>query len=201
MSITARFLDRGLLQGGVSIGKHTSDACFAADQPNLLASTHLSFGQSDRFEQQNENFCRVSPPWSAGTQVKFAGTYPIPRDLFDVSFTFQHLPGAPQNATRTFTNADITPSLGRDLAAGTGGSARLRIIPINELYESRVNQLDLRFTKALALGGLRVRAMFDIYNILNDRAVIGSAGVHPVWLRPLLLLGPRVFKFAAQVDF
>ena len=201
IGITARFLDRGLLQGGVSIGKHTSDACFAKDQPNLLASTWLNFGQSATFEAQNENFCRVDPPWSAGTQVKLAGTYPIPGDLFDVSFTFQHLPGAPQNATRTFRNADIAPSLGRDMAAGAGGSARLRIVPVNELFEDRVNQLDLRFTKVLALGEFRVKGMFDIYNLFNDRAVIGSAGVHPVWLRPLLLLGPRVFKFAAQVDF
>ena len=76
------------------------------------------------------------------------------------------------------------------------------ILPPNTSFEDRLQQLDVRLAKIFRFGGMRVQGMFDIYNLLNSNAVVGinpAWGVN--WLRPTEVLGPRLFKFQAQLDF
>ena len=43
---------------------------------------------------------------------------------------------------------------------------------------------------------------FDIYNLTNSGAVIGSiAGYGAAWLRPTEILTARLLKFGVQVDW
>ena len=62
VTMAARFGRGGELQGGLSLGRTTTDNCFAVDSP----------------EQMREGFCNLTPPWSAGTQIKFMAVYPLP---------------------------------------------------------------------------------------------------------------------------
>lgn len=69
------------------------------------------------------------------------------------------------------------------------------------MYEERLSQLDLRFTKIFQFGRTRIQGMFDIYNILNGNTVLTiNNAFGPSWLRPSSVQGARIFKLAAQLD-
>ena len=136
--------------------------------------------------------------------------YPLPWD-FQVSATYQNIPGLPIVASRTFTNAEIRPSLGRDLgqcrgAATCTGTVVIDMVPQGTAFEKRLQQVDLRFTRSFQMGRIRVRGNGDLYNLLNAGDVVnmntryaGNTGGQ--WLQPVQILGGRMFKFSAQLDF
>src|SRR5690606_3851236 len=105
-------------------------------------------------------FCDYSMPWRGQTQIKFQGTHPLPVG-FHVSATYLGAPGVPQAATRAYTSAEIAPSLGRPL---TNTSVQVvRILEPNTQFEDRYNQIDLRFSRPLQLGNVRINPRFDVY--------------------------------------
>ena len=65
--------------------------------------------------------------------------------------------------------------------------------------------LDLRIGKTFRFGGLRTTANVDLYNVFNSNDVTaenhqyGSNGSS--WLVPIAIVGGRLFKLSAQVDF
>ena len=67
-----------------------------------------------------------------------------------------------------------------------------------------MTQLDLRFTKVLEFGGGRIRANFDIFNVLNanDATRINDAytygGTYP---HVVAIMNGRLFKFGATFDW
>jgi hypothetical protein len=69
------------------------------------------------------------------------------------------------------------------------------------LYGDRLNQLDLRFSKALQLGGLRTMVNFDLYNALNGNTVLSHNNNYASWLTPQSILDARLAKFSVQLDF
>ena len=72
----------------------------------------------------------------------------------------------------------------------------------NTEYEDRLNQVDFRLTKMIALGKARLRAMVDMYNVFNANTVLAATPAYgSTWLRPTAILTGRLFKFGAQVDF
>jgi hypothetical protein len=140
-------------------------------------------------------------PFSATAQVKVFGTYPLPWN-FLVSGTFQSLPGVPDSANQVTTNAQIAPSLGRNLAAGSAGTVTIPIIAPNSLFENRSNQLDVRFSRVVHLKAVALRLDADIYNALNASPILGVIGTYgTAWLRPTQILDGRLFKFGAQMTF
>src|SRR5207302_9990912 len=92
-------------------------------------------------------FCKVTPPWSANSEVRLAAVYPLPWDI-QIAGTYQNLPGFPMLATYAATNAEIRPSLGRDLAQG-GGTVLIDLVPPQTMFDKRVNQIDLRLNKSV----------------------------------------------------
>ena len=75
--------------------------------------------------------------------------------------------------------------------------------PFSE-FEKRLTQLDVRLTKALRLGSLQVKGMFDVYNVLNANAVLTQVTTYSstnTYLRPTSVLAARLVKFGAQLDF
>ena len=76
-----------------------------------------------------------------------------------------------------------------------------------------MNQVDLRGTRRFSIGRARIQGIVELYNVLNARpaqSVTSTWGVASgpttfapgtTYLRPSLLLGGRLFKFGAQVDF
>ncbi len=67
---------------------------------------------------------------------------------------------------------------------------------------SGFEQVDLRVTKIIGLGGTaRLRAMFDLYNLLNANSVtLEQYAVGPAYLSPQAILPGRLGKFAFQFD-
>jgi hypothetical protein len=199
-----RFGRGGQLQGGVSVSRTLSDTCFGTEHPEVTMQLSI---YSARLTQAVPGYCRVEPPLSAGTQVKFSGVYPLPYDI-QVAGTFQNLPGTPQSAQYVASNGEIAPSLGRNLAdcpaSGICTATRIvEVVPFQTIFEDRITQLDLRIAKNLRFGRARVQAMADVYNIFNAAAATGVSTRYagPFWLFPYQIMGGRLFKFGAQFDW
>ena len=120
------------------------------------------------------------------------------------SAAFQSVPGQEIVAWAGFTNADIAPSLGRNLAGGVFGRTVFDVIEPGSAYGERLNQLDLRLTNAWRLPGTqRQELMLDVYNALNSDAIIFT---NPLLgfgsrLRPQGILLSRFFKVGASFNF
>ena len=174
-NVTTRLRSGIQIGGGVDTGRTTTDRCFTVDSPQEMLN------------------CRVVTPFSAQTQVKLFGTYPLPAD-FVLSGTYQNTSGASYEATYNATNVEIAPSLGRDLSAcGTKKGAACTatvavplVRPLTEFLERR-SQLDLRLTKNLKFGSrARVQLNLDVYNTLNASTVLAVSSTYgSIWQRPV----------------
>ncbi len=188
-------LARGLqVQGGLSVGRTVLGNCSVVDSP-----------------EQRPGFCDETPPWSAGTQVKFLVVFPLPYDV-QTSVVYQNVPGIPITASFVATNANIRTTLGRDLTACTGSvgacsqTVTVQLLPNTALYEPRLNQVDLRFGRALNLGGTRkLRGSLDLLNLFNVNNVMRMndriSATNNAWQNALQVLTGRLIKVGAQFDF
>src|SRR5205807_4942448 len=134
---------------------------------------------------------------------KLLGSYPLPWWNLVASATFQSVPGPQVSASYVVPNAQIAPSLGRNLAAGANATATVQLIAPGTLYGDRANQVDGRISKPFKLNGnRRVQALFDFYNLLNVGPVLGLNGTYgPAWQTPTALMAGRFVKLGMQVDF
>jgi hypothetical protein len=80
------------------------------------------------------------------------------------------------------------------------------MVPEGTQFEKRLRQMDIRFSRSFRVGKVRLRGNGDLYNLFNASNVLnmttryaGPTGGQ--WLRPLQILGGRMFKVGAQVDF
>ena len=200
MSLNARFAGRALVSGGVSTGQTVTDNCYQNNLPNVTAQGYVTG------TPRTDEFCHIALPWSATTQVKLSGSYPLPLD-FQISAVYQNLAGAPISATYVATNAQVLPTLGRNLSSCRGqvpcnGTVTLNVIPPGALFEDRLHQFDLRLSKNIRIQKYRLRGNFDVYNVLNGSAVTGSIGRSgSSWLLPTVVQGARLFEFSGQIDF
>jgi hypothetical protein len=199
--VNAQFGGGKVLFGGVSTGRVVNDFCAAADVPT--------------------QFCKTTRPWKANTEVKFSVVYPLPWWGLQTSATILNVPGASQSSAATAagsqtwtpaslvaTNADIAPSLGRNLAAcptATGPCNATAIVTLVEpftTYEPRGNQMDVRLSKIFRPGRLRLQANFDVYNLFNSSDIVNlNLRYGPAFLRPNSIMAGRLFKFGGQIDF
>ena len=188
IGVNARIEDV-LLQGGLSTGRTSEDNCALIGQlPELLI---------DGGDYLPRDFCGTDTPFL--TQLKFLGSYTLPYEV-QIAATFQTIPGIERNAEVEFTSAQIAPSLGRPLA--TRRSVTIDVLEPGSEYGERLVQLDLRLTKILNFGGTRLRAMFDMYNLLNENAVLEENDSFDAnWLSPRAILPGRLLKFAFQFYF
>jgi hypothetical protein len=184
--IDARLRAGTFIGGGFSLGKTTTDQCdivTKVDNP----STHL---------------CHQETPFLAN--VKLQGSYALPWNA-QVSATFQSLPGAAISATYTATNAQIAPSLGRNLAAGPNATAPVELMDPGTTYNERMYQVDMRLAKRFSIGRTNLQGQFDLYNLLNGNFVLSQNNTYGTtgtsWLRPIGILTARLLKFGVQVDF
>jgi hypothetical protein len=180
------------VQGGLAVGRTVEDNCLVVDSP----------------EDARPDFCKVTPPWSGGTQVKFLVVYPLPWDI-QTSAIYQNAPGAAITANYVVGNAAIAPSLGRNLSAcpaATGAcnaNVTKAIIPPQTMFESRYQQVDLRFSRLFRLGpSERLRANFDVFNLFNASSVLASNTTYgAVWQNATRLQNGRILRVGAQYDF
>ena len=115
------------------------------------------------------------------------------------------MPGPSIVANRSFTNAEIAPSLGRPLSRGATGTVSIALLPPNSIYEPRFSQTDVRLTKVINLGKVRAQGQFDVYNLFNSNAVLGDSNTYTnasaIWPRVSSILSARLIKFGVQLDW
>ncbi len=186
-------LPRGVVAaGGVSLGRERLDSCYALNDLSVALGTAGT--------PRTQAYCDVRPPFQPN--VKLLAVYPLPWWGLQAAATFQSLPGPQVTASYTATNAQIAPSLGRNLSSGANGTVAVDLIPPGTLYGDRLNQLDIRGTKIFKVGRSRIMANVDLYNLLNGNAVITQNNTFgTAWQRPTLILQPRLLKFGVQLDF
>jgi hypothetical protein len=187
--INARFGDGGYVYGGLSTGQMVTDNCATSDVP--------------------AQFCKDTSPWKANTEAKLTVIYPLPWWGLQTSVAYQNLPGIPRAASYVAPNAQIAPSLGRNLAACPAPSgpcnatAIVQLVAPNTLFENRGNQVDLRFSKILRLGTTqRLQANFEVFNLTNAGDVIVVVNTYGTsWLVPNGIITGRLFKWSLQYNF
>jgi hypothetical protein len=179
-------------QGGVSTGKRVEDNC------DVIV----------KVDNPSPTFCHREEPWM--TFVKGYGSYTIPRVDVQVSGTYQTKPGPLVLALYTATNAEIAPTLGRNLSGGAANVDVHLLAPgpytttnggSGQVHGERLHQVDFRISKLLQFAGTRSRLNMDIYNALNSSAVLAQNDAFGDWQTPEDILLARFFKFSVQFDF
>ena len=201
-------LRKALLQGGFTSGRELFDDCditLKLPERWIAGSTKVSTSE-----------CRQKQPFL--TQVKILGSYQLPWAL-SISGTYQNAynttstspninPGAPRMgvpANYVATNAQIVPSLGRNLSAGANANATVNIVTPGTLWGDRLQQIDVRLARTFKAGRLSMKAMVDLYNVLNTNVITaynpnyGTNGA--AWLLPVNVIPPRLLKFGVQIDY
>ncbi|HWW85760.1 MAG TPA: hypothetical protein VNZ26_19320, partial [Vicinamibacterales bacterium] len=136
--------------------------------------------------------------------VKLNGSVPLPWQM-QAAFVYQSIPGPNYSAIYTATNAQIAPSLGRNLSGGVQTVQVDLLQPLSTYFDYRINQLDLRLSKIFRSGGRKLQLNVDVYNALNGSYALwtnnnyGSTGA--TWLRPTSTFDGRLAKFGVQFDF
>ncbi|PYR29141.1 MAG: hypothetical protein DMF98_00845, partial [Acidobacteria bacterium] len=212
--INARFGHGGQIQGGLGTGRTVLDNCFSVDSPStLVAGQPVAVAGVLMIPTQDARpgFCRVSQPWGAATQVKFSAVYPLPW-ASQISATYQNAPGFPIAASYVASNAEIKPSLGRNLAACPSQTAAtcnqtvtIDLIPVNTLFDDRIQQLDLRVSRTFSMGRAKVQGNVDIYNVFNASTILNEQTRYSTqnnqWLNAIQIMGARLLKLSAQLTF
>ena len=207
VTLNARLGNGGLIGGGFATGHTVTDVCDIVDDVpeaaiNIAATVGLSANSVVGPNNAPSRFCRISPPWSALTQVKVFGTYPLPWDL-RASFNYQHLPGVATTATYVISGAEIAAALGRPSAAGARATASVELLEPQRLRrESRLNQLNFALSRLFTVGGYRMQPGLELHNALNASTVHTIVTRYgPAWEGVRGVLTPRLIKLALQVDF
>jgi hypothetical protein len=199
-------LAKVLLQGGVSTGKTAADNCDVVTRnPDVVVSAPPASPMFTSGPSTSTAFCHVEEPFL--TQVKLLGSYTLPLDI-QIAATFQSAPGPQIVATGTYTSAQIAPTLGRPLSSAS--TASINMLAPGTLYADRLNQIDLRFTKIVRVGGARIQGMVDLFNALNGNTVLALSNAYgatigasqgSAWQVPQGILPGRIVKFGAQINF
>ena len=204
LSINARFSAAAGSRVASAPGRRSTTRAASSTSPIVTVTN-----QAQNTGQQPQ-FCHYQLPWRGQTQVKLNGSYPLPKNLFDVSAVYQNLPGIPLNTRYVATNAQILPSLGRNLGACGAAAVCNGTVTVNNLYEpntmfaSRLNQFDLRFSKTITIGSKRVEGSLDVYNAFNANTILAVNSRYSTtatYLQPTSILAGRLVKFGFQLNF
>ena len=221
-ALNARFGQGGVLQGGITFGRTTLDYCWLNSLPHVsqpfMPGAVANRETTTSLLPRQEGYCNIETPWmnGVGSQAKVQAVYPLPYG-FVASGTWKSLPGIALPADLVVTNAVASVALGRDLALCRGAvgaactaTATVAIAPYAVVqgnysaanFDERINEIDLRFTRRFRFGRARVEPVFEIYNVTNNRPAQGVVTTFgPSYKFPFALLGGRLFKFGAGLDF
>jgi hypothetical protein len=195
---TARPANGLSVQGGLSSGRTTFDNCEVARQlPEILAGLSV-LNQANASAQFPAQFCHQQSPFE--TQVKFLGSYTIPKIEVLISGALQSVQGPQVLANYVATNAVVAPSLGRPLA-GNAANVTVNLIEPGSLYGDRRNQFDLRLGKVLRFGGAQTKLNLDLNNVFNVNPVLSENASYAVFRQPASILPARVVRLGAQIEF
>ena len=182
VTLNVRLRQGTTVQGGMSTGRTSTDSCDVVtkiDNPSSL-------------------YCHVDTAFL--TQVKFLGTYAVPKVDVQISATFRSVPGPQIVANYVAPNAVVQPSLGRPLSGGAA-NVTVNLVQPGTMYGERSNLLDMRFSKIFKFGRYRTSVNLDLSNALNSSAVTSLNNNLATWQVPTAIDLARFFKISASFDF
>jgi len=175
-TMNARLPGGATIFGGTAVERNLNVTCDEPDNPNM-----------DRFCDQRT----TGVPFIA--QFKLAGSYPLPWFGIQLGGSFQSYPGALIGTTSQLSGSTwlITPTT-RYAADCKGGctpgalvfptlseaSLTIPLRPYGTEYLDRLNQLDLRGSKAFRFGGYRLEGQVELFNVLNSDAALTVRGTN-----------------------
>jgi hypothetical protein len=206
VTLNFRLGGRLTLVGGTSTGQTVADNCHVRAHLPELATTAtgtspFGAGLTGSAVTPVSPYCRVA--YGILTQVRGLSAYLVPKIDVQLSGTFQSKPGAMLAANYAATNADVAPSLRRNLS-GDASNVTVNLVAPGTMYGDRINLFDIRIGKILRHGQSRTLVALDIYNALNSSAVLTYNNTYVpggTWLQPMTILTPRVFRLTAEVTF
>jgi hypothetical protein len=222
ISLNARLPGGVIFQGGTSTGRQTLDNCDIVDPANagrfgdrspLVESLFVSAAADNRGPVGTAlplDSCHVQQAWL--TQLKFLGSYTVPKIVVQVGASYQYIPGIELFATYQAPNSDVSRpvdqgGLGRAPFVTTGTTTNHSIIRPEAEYYQRINQLDLRVGKIFRYGRYRANVSLDVFNVFNKSTITNASFLYSsnqaanTWLAPSAVLPPRVFKVSTTFDF
>jgi len=206
VTANVRVGSRLVFVGGTSTGQTVVDNCSIRDAMPELATTTtgtsaFGAGLATSAVTPLSPYCHVA--FGILTQFRGLASYLFPKADIQLAATIQSKSGAMLAANYAATNADVAPSLRRNLS-GNAPNATVNLVAPGTMYGDRINLLDIRLSKALKYRLSRTVLGLEIYNVLNSSAVLTYNNTFVpggTWLQPLTILTPRVFKFTAEVMF
>jgi hypothetical protein len=195
INLTAR-ASRGLtFQGGINSGTTATDNCAVRA---VIPEAGLGLGSSTA---QN-TYCHNEPGYI--TKVAAVASYVVPKVDVLIAGTVRSDQGQPLSANWNASSVNvIQPALGRPVTGGAATTS-INLVAPGQVWGDRVNELDFRFGKILRFNRFRVNAGIDIYNVLNQAAILTYNQTFVpggTWLAPTSVLTPRFVKLSAQIDF
>ena len=165
---------------------------------------------------QNLLNCNTQIGTEAHNNFKAFGSFPLPYDI-SLSGSFRSVAGRPIDADWRAPNSVIAGSLGRNLskcgsksfAACTSVVSIPLIAPYTKFLDRR-HMLAVRLPKGLNVGGARIPANFDVYNMLNGNQILGvNERFGASWLTPAAqqnnevdaILAGRLFHVGGGIEF
>ena len=204
VGLNARLPQGIIFQGGLSTGHQTTDFCDVQDPAkagnNALVEMLTVAGTASSLAS-----CHMEQNWLP--QIKFLGSYTIPKIDVQVGASFQSIPGVEYSATYAAPNTDLARpvaqgGLGRLPAGGTATqTTNVALIQPGSLYGPRFNQIDARFGKVLRMGRTRAVVSLDLFNVLNSDTISSASAVYATWLAPAAVVAPRLMKVSLTYDF
>jgi hypothetical protein len=203
INLTARASKGLTFQGGINSGTTIQDNCAVRAQlPELVTA-----GGVNPTVSPLSPYCHNEPGYI--TKVTGVASYIVPKVDVLIAGTVRSDQGQPLQANWNAPTATVVnPALGRTISGGAA-TAAINLIAPGQVWGDRVNELDFRFGKILKFGRMRVNAGIDLYNVMNQAAVLtynqtfipASATSAGSWLVPTSVLTPRFMKVSAQIDF
>jgi Carboxypeptidase regulatory-like domain len=228
VSVNMRLPGGAIFQGGTSTGRQTYDNCDIVDPANagkfgdrspLVESLNVAItGAADPRGPIGTTIayplssCHVQQVWQ--TQLKFLGSYTLPKIDVQLGASFQNIPGIELYATYQAPNSDLARpvdqgGLGRLPFGATSATAitNVTLIQPEREYYDRINQLDLRIGKILRYGRYRANISLDLYNLFNKSTITSASFFYSAsqatnqWLLPATVISPRLLKVSTTFDF
>jgi hypothetical protein len=206
LGLNARLPHGIIFQGGLSTGHQTTDYCDVEDPAkagNNALVEMLTVGVPAVFNSLNT--CHMDQKWLP--QVKFLGSYTVPKIDVQLGAAYQTIPGIELGATYAAPNTDLARStasggLGRLPTSGTNiGTTSVGLVQPGSLYGQRFNQVDLRLGKIIRLARTRSNLSLDIFNLFNSAVISGASTTYATWLAPNSVVAPRLLKVSWTFDF
>ena len=191
------------LQVGTSTGRGVLDNCEVVAQiPEMLNPGLTSTANPATALQQQAGSCDNAEKWL--TQLRGNAAYTIPRVDVLLSGIFRSQPNAALGGGNSLGSNGV--SLAAQYTATVNGSTRtLNLLIPGQTFADRINQVDLRLTKILRMGGTRTSVGIDVLNLFNANTAVAFVqaltGPGDNYLQPNQILNPRFVRFNVTVDY